>query len=203
MKLYSKPGACSTAGHIALQWTGQPFEVEVMTRETLKSPAFLQVSPAGSVPAVVDGEFTLTQNAAILGYIADSYPAAKLAGDGSPQQRAEATRWLAFTNSDLHPAFVPLFNPGAFQADPGQHDAIKDAARKRVRGLFERADRQLNGKQWLAGFRSFADPYFYITLRWAEAMAIDLRDLVHVAAFKQRMDTDAGVQAALATEGLA
>ena len=203
MKLYSKPGACSTAGHIALQWTGQPFEVEVMTRETLKSPAFLQVNPAGSVPAMVDGAFTLTQNAAILGYIADSYPAARLGGDGSAQQRAEATRWLAFSNSDLHPAFVPLFNPGAFQADATQHEAIKDAARKRVRGIFEKADRQLDGKQWLAGFRSFADPYLYITLRWAEALAIDLRDLVHLAAFKRRMEADAGVKAALAAEGLA
>lgn len=202
MKLYSKPGACSTADHIALQWTGQPFEVEVMTRESLKSPAYLQINPAGAVPAVVDGDFTLTQNAAIMGYIADRYPAAKLGGDGSPQQRAEAARWLAFVNSDLHPAFLPLFNPGAFHPEDGQRDAIKDAARKRVRGLFERADQQLQGRQWLAGFRSFADPYLYITLRWADATGIHLDGLDQLAAFKQRMENDAGVQAALKAEGL-
>lgn len=202
MKLYSKPGACSTADHIALCWTGQPFELEVMTAEGLKSPRYLAINPGGSVPAIVDGAFTLTQNAAILGYIADTYPAARLGGDGSPQQRAEATRWLAFTNSDLHQAFTPLFNPGAFQADTSQHAAIGDAARKRVRGMFEHANRQLDGRQWLAGFRSFADPYLYITLRWAKAMAIDLDDLVHLAAFKQRMESDAGVRAALAAEGL-
>jgi len=86
--------------------------------------------------------------------------------------------------------------------DASQHVAIKQAARKRVRGLFERADQQLEGKQWLAGFRSFADPYFYITLRWADAMAIDLGDLGNLAAFKQRMASDAGVQAALKAEGL-
>lgn len=202
MKLYSKPGACSTAPHIALQWTGQPFDVEVMTREALTSPAYLRINPAGAVPAVVDGEFALTQNAAIMGYIADRYPAARLGGDGSPQQRAEATRWLAFVNSDLHPAFVPLFNPGAFHADESQHEAIRAAARKRVRGLFARADKQLEGKQWLAGFRSFADPYLYITLRWAEAVGIDLGDLGHLLAFKQGMQADAGVQAALKAEGL-
>ena len=202
MKLYSKPGACSTADHIALQWTGQPFEVEVMTPEALKSPAYLQVNPSAAVPSIIDGDFKLTQNAAIMGYIADTYPAAQLAGDGSPQQRAEATRWLAFTNSDLHQAFVPLFNPGAFHADASQHEAIKQAARKRIRGMFERADNQLEGRQWLAGFRSFADPYFYITLRWADAMAIDLGDLGNLAAFKQRMASDAGVQAALKAEGL-
>lgn len=202
MKLYTKPGACSTADHIALQWTGQPYEVEVMTREALKTPAYLAINPAGSVPAIVDGEFKLTQNAAILGYIADSYPDALLAGDGSARQRAEATRWLAFANSDLHPAFSPLFNPAAFHPDESQHEAVRAAARKRLRGVFERADKQLEGRRWLAGFRSFADPYLYVTLRWAGALNVDLSGLDNLAAFKQRMDADNGVQSVLRAEGL-
>lgn len=207
MKLYTKPGACSTADHIALQWTGGPFEVEVLTGETLKAPAFLAINPAGAVPAVVDndaagGDFVLTQNAAIMGYIADSFPDARLAGDGSARQRAEATRWLAFVNSDVHPAFSPLFAPAKFIADEAQHDALRETARKRLRGLFATADKQLDGRQWIAGFRSFADPYLYITLRWAAALGIDLSGFDHLAAFKARMEADAGVQAALAAEGL-
>lgn len=202
MKLYSKPGACSTADHIALQWTGQPFEVELLDKDTLKAPPFLVLNPAGSVPVVVDGDFVLTQNAAIMGYIADTYPQAGLTGDGSPKQRAEATRWLSFVNSDLHPAFKPLFGPGAFIEDDAQYDALRATARKRLRGLFERADAQLADRPWLAGFRSFADPYFYITLRWAAGAKIDLSGLDNIAAFKQRMDADAGVQAVLKAEGL-
>ncbi len=208
MKLYTKPGACSTADHIALQWTGQPFEFEAMNAKTLKEPAYLAINPAGAVPAITEatadgGQFVLTQNAAIMGYIADTYPEAKLAGDGSAQQRAIATKWLAFCNSDLHPAFSPLFGAGGFSEDPSHHDAIKAAARKRVRKHFETANGVLDGKQWLAGFRSFADPYLYITLRWADAMKIDLSDLANLVEFKQRMEADAGVQAALKAEGLA
>ncbi len=202
MKLYSKPGACSTADHIALQWTGQPFEVELLDKDTLKGPAFLKINPAGSVPALVDGDFVLTQNAAIMGYIADTFPQAGLTGDGSPRQRAEAARWLAFVNSDLHPAFSPLFAPGKFIADEGQKSALAEAAHKRLRGLFERADAQLADRPWLAGFRSVADPYFYITLRWAEGMKVDLSGLENLAAYRKRMDADAGVQAALKAEGL-
>ncbi|HSK10721.1 MAG TPA: glutathione S-transferase [Vicinamibacterales bacterium] len=119
MKLYTKPGACSTADHIALQWTGGRFEVEVLDARGLKSPAFLAINPAGAVPVVVDGDFVLTQNAAIMGYIADNFPAAGLMGDGSPRQRAIAARWLAFVNSDVHPAFTPLFAPGKFHHDEG------------------------------------------------------------------------------------
>ncbi|RPE77315.1 glutathione S-transferase N-terminal domain-containing protein [Vulcaniibacterium tengchongense] len=202
MKLYTKPGACSTADHIALRWTGQPFEFEVMTREAMRSAEYLAINPTGAVPTLVDGDFVLTQNAAILGYIADACPGAGLAGDGSARQRAEANRWLAFVNSDLHPAFKPMFNPAAYIEDPGQYEAVKQAARKRVRALLEIADRRLADRPWLAGFRSYADPYLYITLRWAEGLHLDLGGLDHLAAFKRRMETDPGVQAALAAEGL-
>ena len=203
MKLYTKPGACSTADHIALQWTGAPFEVEVMSAATMKTPEYLAINPTGAVPAIEDGDFVLTQNAAIMGYIADTHPQAKLGGDGSPRQRAEANRWLAFVNSDLHPACHPLFGPARFAVDADAQAALKAPALKRVRGLYESAEKQLDGRDWLAGFRSFADPYFYITLRWADRFGVDLSGLPNIAAFRARMDADAGVQAALKAEGLA
>lgn len=203
MKLYTLPGACSTACHIALVWSGLPFEVQVLGRDELKGPAFLAVNPAGSVPALADGDDVLTQNAAILGYVADLAPQAGLAGDGGPRQRAEANRWLAFSNADVHPAFHPLFSPARFIADEAQHDALKGAARTRLRRLYEHADAQLDGRDWLAGFRSYADPYLYVTLRWARAMRVDLSGLDRLAGFKTRMEADAGVRAALVAEGLA
>jgi glutathione S-transferase len=202
MKLYSKPGACSTADHIALQWTGGAFEVEVMNKDTMKAPAFLAINPAGAVPAVVDGAFVLTQNAAIMGYIADTFPQAQLTGDGSAQQHAEAARWLAFVNSDLHPAYLPIFGPGKFHPDPAQADTVRQHARERVHAMYATADQRLADRQWLAGFRSYADPYLYITLRWADSVGIDLSGYAHLAAFKRRMEADSGVQAALKAEGL-
>ena len=202
MKLYSSPGACSTADHIALEWTGGKFEVEVITREQRQTPAYLAINPSGQVPTLVDGDLVLTQNAAILGYIADTWPSAHLAGDGSPRQRAEANRWLAFVNSDLHPAFKPIFGPARYIADEGQFESVKAQARKNVRALLERANAQLAGKQWLAGFRSYADPYLYITLRWAQKTHVDLSGFDNLAAFKRRMDEDSGVRAALRAEGL-
>ena len=203
MKLYTSPGACSTADHIALQWAGGPFEVEIVTREQRQSPEYLAINPAGTVPVLRDGDYILTQNAAILGYIADTWPEARLGGDGSMRQRAEANRWLAFVNSDLHPAYKPLFGPARFVPDESQHEALKAQARRNVRVLFERADQQLAGRQWLAGFRSYADPYLYVTLRWAGNAGVDLAGLQNLAAFRQRMDTDPGVRAALKAEGLA
>lgn len=203
MKLYSMPGACSTACHITLHWSGAEFAVQVLARDELKSDAYLAINPAGAVPTLVDGDFVLTQNAAIVGYIADLNPGAALAGDGDARQRAEANRWLAFCNADVHPAFHPLFGPARFIDDESRFDALKDAARVRLRGMYERAERQLDGRDWLAGFRSYADPYFYVTLRWASKTGVDLSGLDNIAAFVRRMEADAGVQAALKAEGLA
>ena len=202
MKLYSKPGACSTAIHIALQWSGGDFDVEILDGAAMKAPAYLAINPSGAVPALVDGDFVLTQNAAIMGYVADMHPQAALAGDGSPRQRAEATRWLAFVNSDVHPAFKPMFAPARYIGDEARHEAIGTAARAMVRGLMETADARLADRDWLAGFRSFADPYFYMTLRWAQRTGVDMTGLDNLVAYKARMDADAGVRAALEAEGL-
>lgn len=202
MKLYTLPGACSTACHITLAWSGLPFDLQVLGRDELKGPGYLAINPAGSVPALALGDDVLTQNAAIMGYVAELAPQAGLAGDGSPRQRAEANRWLAFSNADVHPAFHPLFGPGRFIADESQHDALKAAARERLRGLYERADAQLDGRDWIAGFRSYADPYLYVTLRWARAMRVDLSGFDRLAQFRKRMEADAGVRVALAAEGL-
>lgn len=186
-----------------LQWTGQPFEVEVVTQQQIKEPAFLALNPAGSVPVIVDGDFVLTQNAAIMGYIADTYPEAGLGDDGSKQQRADANRWLAFCNSDVHPSFLPMFAPGLFMEGPENYDTVKALAAKRVRRNFETADKRLGETgNWLTGFRSFADPYLFIMMGWAKKLGVDLSDLTHLQAFHQRMSADAGVQAALKAEGL-
>ncbi|MBS0225828.1 MAG: glutathione S-transferase N-terminal domain-containing protein [Proteobacteria bacterium] len=202
MKLYSKPGACSTADHIALNWAGLPYEAKIVTASQMKEPEYLALNPAGSVPLLVDGDFVLAQNAAIMGYIADSAPAAGLTGDGSKQQRANAMRWLSYVNSDVHPAFKPIFNPGNYLPDAAQAEAVQAAARTNVQRVYQFAEKQLDGRDWLAGFRSVADPYLYITLRWAVAMHVDMASLPNLMAFMRRMEADSGVEQALAAEHL-
>ena len=202
IKLYTKPGACSSADHIALNWSGLPFEAKVVNASQMKEPGFLALNPAGAVPVLVDGDFVVTQNAAIMGYIADSAPGAGLAGDGSRQQRAEATGWLAYVNSDVHPAFKPIFAPLAFDPEPAQADIVKATARARVQSIYALAENRLVDREWIAGFRSVADPYLYITLRWAVAVGIGFGALPNLKAYMQRMEADEGVRKALADEHL-
>ena len=202
MKLYYSPGACSLADHIVLEWIGKPYEAVKVGREQRQSPEFLAINPAGAVPALDHDGWVLTQNSAILNYLADLHPESGLGGDGSAKGRAEINKWLAFANSDVHPAFLPIFGGTAYLEDAALIDRTKDAARAKVRGLFERADAHLAGKDWLAGSRSVADPYLYVTYRWARASGVDISGLDNLAAFASRIEADAAVQKVLQDEGL-
>jgi glutathione S-transferase len=200
MKLYYYVGACSLADHIVLEWTGAEYETVRMTRESVKEPEYLALNPGGAVPLLVDGDFMLTENAAILGYLAERKPDAQLLGDGSVRGRADVMRWLAFLNSDVHMAFKPIFTPSKFLADEAFAGALGDQARANVTLLLERLEAQLQGKQWLAGSRSVADPYLFVMLRWATARNIPLDRFRNLRAFLERMYADPGVFAAIASE---
>ncbi|WP_417475324.1 glutathione S-transferase family protein [Luteimonas mephitis] len=203
MKLYYSPGACSLADHIVLEWIGKPYEAVRVSRDERKLPGFLKLNPAGAVPVLQDGDWTLTQNAAILNFLADTFPEAGLGGDGTPKGRAEVNRWLAFVNSDMHPAFKPLFGTLAWLGDDAAIEKGKGVARKTLRGMFERIDAQLAGNDWIAGSRSIADPYLYVVTRWAKGNDIDLSGLGNLENFIARIESDAAVQRVLKAEAAA
>lgn len=201
MKLYYTPGSCAMSDHIALEWIGAPYEAVRVSREARGQPEFQRVNPLGAVPAFEDDGWVLTQNAAILNYLADKHPDAGLGGDGTPKGRAEVNRWLSLVNADIHPTFRPLFGLTDYLGEEGA-EKTKNAAKKRLRTLFETVDRQLAGKDWLAGSRSIADPYLFVVTRWAKANDVDLSGLGDLERFFQQMLADRGVQKVMKDEGL-
>jgi len=202
MKLYSFSGSCALGANIVLEWIGQPYELQLLQKNDLASPAIRALNPNGQVPILVDDGWALNENAAILNYLADKFPAAKLGGEPTPRGRAEVNRWLAMINSDVHPAFKPLFGATSYLGDEAMIEKSKDAARQQLRTWFERLDKHLEGRDWLAGERSIADPYLFVTLRWTHAVNVDLGSLVNLQAFERRMRADPGVQRALKMQKL-
>lgn len=203
MKLYYMPGACSLASHIVLEWIGKPYEAHRLSRDELKAPEFLKVNPLGAVPALSDGDWTVTQNAAVLEYLAEQAPESGLMGDGTARSRAEVRRWLGFINSDVHKTFSMIFGAQRFLAEEGAQKQLAGSASKLLTRLFAQLDAQLAGKSYLTGdTRTIADAYLYVVLRWAHAKEVDLSGLGNLAALFKRMEADRAVQSALAAEGL-
>jgi glutathione S-transferase len=201
MKLYGLPGACSLVDHIALNWTGKPFEYEAVARDKMKVAPFVEISPLGAVPVLEDDGVVLTQNIAILEYLAEKNPEAKLLGGDTALARAEGRRWLGFLNSDLHKTFSLVFGPARWVEGEAAQASLTANASERVKDMFAIANGRLQGREWLSECRSVADAYLFVTMRWAAAKKIDLSQMANLQKHFARMQADPAVTKALQAEG--
>jgi glutathione S-transferase len=183
-----------------LEWVGARYKTIEMNHESLKSSDYLALNSGGSVPLLRVDDFLLTQNVAILHYLAELFPSAGLLGGDTPRARAEVMRWLAFLNSDVHKAFKPLFASKKQVEEDPLVARLATVARLQIREYLERLDQQLEGREWIANSRSVADPYLFVVFRWAASMGVTLDGLNHLRAFAERMYADKGVRAALFSE---
>jgi glutathione S-transferase len=200
MRLYTMPGACSLAANIALREAGVPFDLVKVSHHTHKTAEGVDISEIntkGYVPALVlDNGELLTENAALLPYIADLNPAAQLAPANGTLERYRLTEWLAYINSELHKSFSPLFVPNATED-------LKQFARagvtKRIGWLADR----LGSNPYLMGEHfSVADAYLFVVLSWAAHVHIDLGAWPNLKAFQERVAARPHVVEALTSEGL-
>jgi glutathione S-transferase len=171
VQLYFSPLACSMASRIALYEAGGQarfIEVDPKTKRTLEGDDFLAVNPLGLVPTVrtPDGE-VLTENAAILQYIADRHAEAGLAPrDGIARSRLH--QWLSFIGTELHKGlFAPLFDP-KISGDARARTLEKGESRLAY------LDAYLDGREFLLGRFSVADAYLFAVLNWNIATPVDL-----------------------------
>jgi glutathione S-transferase len=200
MRLYTMPGACSLAANIVLREAGIPFDLVKVSHHSHKTADGVdlnEINSKGYVPALVlDNGELLTENAALLPYIADLEPSAQLAPPNGTLERYRMVEWLAFINSELHKSFSPLFAPNA-------PEDMKKYARgnlvKRLAWLSER----LGSKSYLVGERfTVADSYLFVVLSWSGHVAVDLSPWPNLKAFQERIAARPHVVEALTSEGL-
>lgn len=200
--LYYAPGACSLAPHIVLEWIGAPYEA---VKVQYGSEELLAVNPAGAVPTLrEDDGWLLTQAGAILDYLANKHPKAKLSGGDKLRAKAEAHRWSAFFTSDVHASFWPVFMPFRYTTDDSEaaRRAVVEAGHTLVAKQFGILNRHLDRREYiLDGGRSVIDAYAFPMIRWAKKMLPGgLEEYPNVQALHDRLDADPAVQAILARE---
>ena len=200
MKLYFAPGACSLAAHICLREAGLDFELvktDLRTKRTEAGRDFVQINPKGYVPALeLDDGAVLTENAAVLRYIADQTPAADVAPAPGSLERYRLAEWLAFVNSEIHKSFSPFFNP----ATP---DTYKDILRAHLSKRLSYVQGVLELHSFLMGEPfTVADAYLYTVLRWSDKAALDLGQWSAIQRYCQVIAQRPRVTQALKAEGL-
>ena len=200
MKLYYFAGACSLASNIALREAGLKFELVKVDRRTRKAADgldFNEVNPKGYVPALtLDNGEVLTENIAVLQYIADRNPAAKLAPPAGTMERYRLMEWLAFISTEIHKSFSPLFRDDA-------HDEVKQYARKVLGGRLDYLNRAIGSRSFLMGDTfTVADGYLFTVLGWGRYVNIELGQWPQLQRHAERVGSRPQVVEALKSEGL-
>ena len=197
MNLYFSPLACSLATRIALYEAGAQAEytcVDMKTKRLADGSDFHDISPMGQVVVLrTDDGVLLTENAAVLQYVADRFPAAKLAPAGA-LERARLQEWLAFIGTELQKAiFVPLLDP---KAPEGAKTYAREKAALRL-GVLER---HFSTHEFLLDHFTVADAYLATILNWTATAGIDLADRPAVGAYHKRMLTRPSIAKAFGEE---
>jgi glutathione S-transferase len=201
MELYFAPLACSMSARIALAEAGAAIdlaEVDTHAKRVLTTGQdYRAVNPLGYVPALrLDDGTVLTENSAILQYIADQYPEAQLAPPAADRVgRAKLRQWLSFISTELHKGLMmPLLGDNT----PRE---VKAWAISKYASRLAYLDAKLRDREFLLDRFSVADGYLTTVLNWTRATPeIDLSVYPNVKAYLERMRARPSVAAALATE---
>jgi len=199
LQLYFYPMACSLASRIALMEAGIEPRYHLVNIWNKKIPEddrdFRTVSPKGAVPVLVlsNGE-RLTENAAVLQYIADIKPELGLAPPPGDSDRYRLQEWLSFVGTEIHKAF--LF-PTFWYKD----EAAKASARERIGNNVSVAAEHLEGRKYLVGERfTVADAYFGWALLLLGHGGVDVAQWPSLVAYLERFQARPQVKAAIRIE---
>jgi glutathione S-transferase len=201
MDLFYSPLACSMSARIALAEAGAAadfIEVDPHSKRLLQTGEdYRAINPLGYVPALrLDDGMVLTENAAILQFIADAHPAAGLAPPESDRAaRARLRQWLSFIGTELHKGLmVPLLGR---ETQP----EVKAWTVAKYSSRLAYLDDRLEGRDFLLDKFSVADAYLATVLNWTQATPeIDIAAYPNVKAYLERMRQRPSVAAALSVE---
>ena len=204
LKLFHSPGACSLVPHIALEQAGADYQavrVTLAEGEHLK-PEFLAINPHARVPALATDQGIITENVAVLNYIADRFGAAGSVPRGDAFVTAKCNELLGWFASTVHITFALIWRAGRFTDDDSIHPQIQEHGRKILADQFDEIE-GLAGDGWLVGDRfSAADSYALIFFRWGRRVGMDMRAYPQWAALNQRLLAEPSVQRVVEIEEL-
>ena len=175
IKLYTfPPSTNSRKVRIALIEKGLEFErINIdLTKREQKTPEYLKIHPFGQIPALDDEGFILYDSTIINEYLEDEYPYPSLMPKDS-EGRARARLMEDFRDTHFNPSFVHIIHE--IRKPEGERDAQRlENAKAEIAKCFDRIEKELEGREYLAGSFSLGDIAFMPNIDLLDRFAISV-----------------------------
>ena len=203
MKLYYAVHTCALASHIALEDAGAEYStvrINFATEEQRK-PEYLAINPKARVPSLVTESGILTETPAMLAFIAQSFPKARLAPLDDPFAFAEVQAFNSYLCATLHVAHAHRMRGYRWADDPAAIEAMKRKVPDSVSACYELIESKMLRGPWVMGDAyTICDPYLFTVAQWMEGDSIDPARFPKVRDHRQRMSERAAVRKVVAEE---
>jgi len=203
LTFFYSPGSCALASHIALEDAGASYELKrVDFRKTEQQSAdYLAVNPKGRVPALATSRGPVTENPAILAFIAQSFPEARLAPLDDPFAFAQLQAFNTYLCSTVHVAHAHRGRGYRWANDEASFADMKRKVPETVGACFELIETRMFRGPWAMGEDySVADPYLFTLASWLEGDGVDIARFPRVADHRARMAERGSVKRAIEQE---
>jgi glutathione S-transferase len=203
LTFYYAPGTCALASHLALEFSGAPYEAKRLDfkQQQQRTPEYLKINPKGRVPALVTDRGVLTETPAVLQYIAQSFPQAALAPVDDVFLLGKVNEFNSYLCSTVH---VNHAHKGrgyrwVDAADNAAIEAMKKKVPDTMAESFTLIEEQMLKGPWVLGERfSTSDLYLYTLTRWLEGDGVAVSRFPKVADHMRRMEAKPQVQKVVA-----
>jgi len=188
LTLYYYNPACSVVSHIALEESGLAYEAQLARPDVPEErAAVVSVNPKGTVPTLKVGDTGLTENIAIVSYVAEHAPEAQLMPRDT-MARAQCLSFLSWCSSSVHVSFRQFARPIKFSKDELAHEGLKSSGLALFWSLLQQIDQRLERGPWVMGDQfTVADGYPLAFYAWGEFAELPMKDLSAYERFKMAM----------------
>ncbi|MCU0817726.1 MAG: glutathione S-transferase N-terminal domain-containing protein [Beijerinckiaceae bacterium] len=203
LKLYYAPGTVALACHIALAEAGADYQAIALdfSKHEQRGEAFLAINPKGRVPALITDRGVLTETPAILAFIAQSYPAARLAPLEDVFAFAELQSFTAYLSSTVHVATAHDRRASRWADQESSFADMRAKVPQNARDCCQLINAEYFDGPWVMGADyTIADPYLFTIVGWLGRYGIELNEFPKIAAHWQAMQARPAVRRALAEQ---
>ena len=190
LKLYYAPATCALASHIALEEAGADYATERLNFKANQqnSPEYLEINPKGRVPSLATDSGILTETPAMLAYIAQTFPKAKLAPLDDPFAFAQVQSFNSYLCSTVHVAHAHKMRGARWATEESSFADMKRMVPKTVGACFALIERKMLRGPWVMGDSyTICDPYLFTIAQWLEGDSVDINATPKVADHFKRM----------------